>query len=88
MYLLCTKQRDANIYQQRLGSTYWDTKASYGNVPQNLPENLRIKPGGLTPAQLHVYEEFGMYISFKWPSALLTFGQASHPLKVVSLDQP
>ena len=46
--------------EMRSNQTFWDPHA--GQIPfiANLPDSLRIKPMGLQPHQLRVYEDFGM----------------------------
>ncbi|EJD53329.1 Not1-domain-containing protein [Auricularia subglabra TFB-10046 SS5] len=44
--------------EQRPGISYWDQRAQVSNVTNNLPDLLRVKAGGLSGQQLHVYGEF------------------------------
>ncbi|KZV94078.1 Not1-domain-containing protein [Exidia glandulosa HHB12029] len=45
--------------EHRPGGNFWDQKATLSTATSNLPDALRIRPGGLSQQQMHVYEEFG-----------------------------
>ncbi|KAJ9083831.1 CCR4-NOT core subunit cdc39 [Entomophthora muscae] len=45
--------------RERNGQPFYDMAVySSGNYPTNLPDILKIKPSGLQPAQMQIYEEF------------------------------
>ncbi|KAH9946365.1 Not1-domain-containing protein [Epithele typhae] len=46
--------------EQRPGQPFWDNSVSQSHVFGSLPDPLRIKPSGIQPAQLAVYEDFSM----------------------------
>ncbi|KAI0822634.1 Not1-domain-containing protein [Trametes gibbosa] len=46
---------------QRPGQHFWDTTALQSPTVSSLPDPLRIKPSGVQPSQLRVYEEFKDY---------------------------
>ena len=45
----------------RPGHVFWDPLAGQNPFIASLPDALRIKPNGVQPHQLRVYEEFGGY---------------------------
>ncbi|KDQ60584.1 hypothetical protein JAAARDRAFT_31550 [Jaapia argillacea MUCL 33604] len=45
--------------EQRPGQPFWDSTASASNFSATLPDPLRIRPTGVQPLQLAVYEDFG-----------------------------
>ncbi|KAI0371786.1 Not1-domain-containing protein [Pilatotrama ljubarskyi] len=44
--------------EQRPGQPFWDSTALQSSIVNSLPDPLRIKPTGVQPNQLRVYEEF------------------------------
>ncbi|KAI0646780.1 Not1-domain-containing protein [Trametes meyenii] len=47
--------------EQRPGQHFWDPSALQSTIVGSLPDPLRIKPSGVQPTQLRVYEEFRDY---------------------------
>ncbi|KAF8226250.1 Not1-domain-containing protein [Tricholoma matsutake] len=46
--------------QHHNSQPFWDTSALPSNFSANLPDLLRVKPTGLQPHQMGVYEDFGV----------------------------
>lgn len=43
------------------GQAFWDPAAPPHPFTQTLPDPLQIKPSGLLPQQLRVYDDFSMF---------------------------
>ena len=66
--------------RHRPGQTFWDPLVGQSPFINNLPDPLRIRPTGLQPQQLRVYEDFGEILYFKYENSLLTSWVNSHLL--------
>ncbi|KAI0273855.1 Not1-domain-containing protein [Gloeopeniophorella convolvens] len=62
-YDLRRRHRQANR-----GQPFWDVSALSSNFSANLPDPLRIKPTGVQPNQISVYEDFGVDAKRHWSS--------------------
>jgi len=47
------------MQQHRNSQPFWDSSALPSSFSANLPDPLRVKPTGLHPHQVGVYEDFG-----------------------------
>jgi CCR4-NOT transcription complex subunit 1 len=47
------------MQQHRNSQPFWDASALPSSFSANLPDLLRVKPTGLQPHQVGVYEDFG-----------------------------
>ena len=47
--------------QQRPNQPFWDSSVAQSNVSSSLPDPLRIKPSGVQPGQIAVYEDFSKF---------------------------
>ncbi|RKP10666.1 CCR4-Not complex component, Not1-domain-containing protein [Thamnocephalis sphaerospora] len=57
--ILAASFNNRRKYRERTGQPYYDMNAfSASRYPANLPDALRLKPTGLSAAQLRVYDEF------------------------------
>ncbi|KAL0947287.1 hypothetical protein HGRIS_013407 [Hohenbuehelia grisea] len=62
--------------EARNGQPFWDPAANQSNFAFTLPDPLRVKPNGLQPHQLSVYEDFNMDVKRRAtsrPSSTMSF---------------
>ncbi|KAI0057116.1 Not1-domain-containing protein [Artomyces pyxidatus] len=82
--------------QTNRGQPFWDATALATNFSASLPDPLRIKPTGVQPNQIGVYEDFSLDTKRHWssrPSSTMSFSR-NDPLSVTvypsspALEQP
>jgi hypothetical protein len=64
-YLICSRCHrylTQETQQHRNGQPFWDPSAIPSGFSANLPDPLRVKPTGLQPHQVGVYEDFGEFL--------------------------
>ncbi|KAF8589926.1 Not1-domain-containing protein [Ramaria rubella] len=67
--------------EHRYGQPFWDATNHHTNFSANLPDPLRIRPGGLHSPQGKVYEDFAVDVRRKVasrPVSRLAYGRGDH----------
>nr|CAG8466511.1 6213_t:CDS:10 [Entrophospora candida] len=61
---LSTTFSNRKKHRERTGQSYYDMYPGVSRYANNLPDPLRLKPNGLQPQQLRVYEDFSRILRF------------------------
>ncbi|KAA1474810.1 Not1-domain-containing protein [Dentipellis sp. KUC8613] len=64
--------------QTNRGQPFWDSTFLHSNFSASLPDPLRIKPSGVQPNQIGVYEDFGLDAKRRWgsrPSSTVSYSR-------------
>ena len=62
LFLMSCRYLKQETQQHRNGQPFWDPSATPSGFSANLPDPLRVKPTGLQPHQVGVYEDFGEFL--------------------------